>query len=293
MPKMPNDERDRLLRLLEAHGQEFMNSFERPPPLKKRKKHNKLRQTTSPTVHLEERDASGAPEGCGSLSHLDREEGIGHDDERSACSSRAPDVTVFTDAAIKHVKSKDSSKGSRKSFMSSKVVDIKRDILAPEGVSREHSEDERTNAQNDALLYRLLHTKLLSGSLNEELGLSHAQKEKALSGRVLELSSQCKLGKGESIVRAEEHNKASKRVRDGLLRKREERSQKQLEEVKNLGNYHPILKQMYGSCSAKSSKRKRERGLRMGVGRFKDGVLKLSREEISTIAGPDRKRNRG
>ncbi|KAI6034217.1 hypothetical protein BKA83DRAFT_670667 [Pisolithus microcarpus] len=274
---MPNDERDRLLRLLEAHGQEFMNSFERPPPLKKRKKHNKL-----------QRDASGAPEGCGSLSHLDREEGIGHDDERSACSSRAPDVTVFTDAGIKHVKSKDSSKGSRKSFMSSKVVDIKRDILAPEGVSREHSEDERTNAQNDALLYRLLHTKLLSGWASLT-----AQKEKALSGRVLELSSQCKLGKGESIVRAEEHNKASKRVRDGLLRKREERSQKQLEEVKNLGNYHPILKQMYGSCSAKSSKRKRERGLRMGVGRFKDGVLKLSREEISTIAGPDRKRNRG
>ncbi|KAI6110465.1 hypothetical protein EDD17DRAFT_311308 [Pisolithus thermaeus] len=290
MSQTPDDERDRLLRLLEAHGQEFMSSFELPPPLKKRKKNSNLRQTTNALVHLEERDTSGAPEG---FSHIDPKQGFGHDDERAASSSRAPDVTVFSDTAIKHVKSNDTSKGSRKSFMSSKAVDIKRDILPPEGVPREHLEDERTNAQNDALLYRLLHTKLLSGSLNEELGLSHAQKEKALSGRVLELSGQCKLGKGESIVREEEHNKASKRVRDGLLRKREERSQKRLEEAKNLGNYHPILKQMYASCSAKSSKRKRERGLRMGVGRFKGGVLKLSKEEISTIAGPAGKRNRG
>ncbi|KAI6119421.1 hypothetical protein EDD16DRAFT_1692711 [Pisolithus croceorrhizus] len=133
---------------------------------------------------------------------------------------------------------------------------------------------------NDALLYRLLHTKLLSGSLNEELGLSHAQKEKALSGEFWSFQANVNWGRDESIVREEEHNKASKR----------ERSQKQ---AKNLGNYHPILKQMYASCSAKSSKRKRERGLRMGIGRFKGGVLKLSREEISTIAGPARKRNRG
>ncbi|KAI6105662.1 hypothetical protein F5141DRAFT_1216422 [Pisolithus sp. B1] len=191
MPQTPNDERDRLLRLLEAHGQEFMSSFELPPPLKKRKKNSNLRRTTNPTVHLEERDTSGAPEGCGGFSHIDRKQGSQttrvhtseHDRERAASSSRAPDVTVFSDSAIKHVKSNDTSKGSRKSFMSSKVVDIKRDILPPEGVPREHSEDEWTNAQNDALLYRLLHTKLLSGSLNEELGLSHAQKEKALSGK--------------------------------------------------------------------------------------------------------------
>ncbi|KAI6047268.1 hypothetical protein EDC04DRAFT_2887075 [Pisolithus marmoratus] len=286
-----DNEREKLLRFLEAHGQEFMNSFELPPPLKKRKKNNELRQTTHTAVHSEERDVSAV---CGGyFPQNGREEGPGCDDERTASSSCTPDVTVFSDSAARHMKGKHTPKGSRKSFMSSKVIDMKRDISPPEDVSKEHLEDEQTNAQNDAMLYRLLHTKLLSGSLNDELGLSHAQRGKALSGRVLELSGQCKLGKGESLVREEEHDKASKRVRDGLLRKKEERSRKQLEEAKNLGNYHPILKQMYGSHSAKSSKRKRERGLRMGVGRFKGGVLKLRREEINTVAGLDRKRSRG
>ncbi|KAI6151996.1 hypothetical protein BKA82DRAFT_4105789 [Pisolithus tinctorius] len=294
-PQASDDDRNRLLRLLEAHGQEFMNSFELPnPPLKKRKKNSERCQTINPAVRSGEQNASyGSESRGGSFLHRGPEEGFEHDGGPAASSPHTPDVTVFTDSAIKHVKDKHTHKASRKSFMSSKVVDMKRDVSPPEEASGEHSEDERTNAQNDALLYRLLHTKLLSGSLRDELGLSHAQKEKALSGRVLELSGQCKLGKGESLVRGEEHNKASKRVRDGLLRKREDRSRKQLEEAKNLGNYHPILKKTYGPHSVKSSKRKHERGLRMGVGRFKDGVLKLSREEISTVTGPDKKRKRG
>jgi hypothetical protein len=88
-----------------------------------------------------------------------------------------------------------------------------------------------SNTQNDALLHRLVHTKLLSGSLNPELNLTHAQREKALSGRVLEVAGKTKLGKGEFAVRAEERNKASKRVREGLLRKKSEREKQQLEEV--------------------------------------------------------------
>jgi len=76
-----------------------------------------------------------------------------------------------------------------------------------------------------------LHTKLLSGSLNPALDLSHAEREKALSGRLLELSGEAKLGKGESIHRQAEHNRASKRVREGLMRKKVEREQKQLVEV--------------------------------------------------------------
>jgi hypothetical protein len=88
-----------------------------------------------------------------------------------------------------------------------------------------------SNAQNDALLHRLLHTKLLSGSLNPELNLTHAQREKALSGRVLEVAGKTKFGKGEVAVRAAERNKASKQVREGLLRKKTEREKQQLEEV--------------------------------------------------------------
>lgn len=91
-----------------------------------------------------------------------------------------------------------------------------------------------TNVQNDALLHRLVHTKLLSGSLNPELDLTPAQRKKALAGRVLEIAGGSKLGKGEKLVREAERNKAAKRVREGLLEKKREREVKELEEVNSL-----------------------------------------------------------
>lgn len=90
----------------------------------------------------------------------------------------------------------------------------------------------RTNIQNDKLLHKLVHTQLLSGSLNAELSLTPAQRRKALEGRILELAAGAKLGKGESIVKQEERKKASKKVRTGLERKVEERRSKALEEVR-------------------------------------------------------------
>ena len=89
----------------------------------------------------------------------------------------------------------------------------------------------RSNAKNDALLHRLVHTRLLSGSLNEELDLSRGKRQRALQGRLLELSSGAKLGKGDTIVTREERSKANKRVRLGLERKTRERQAKALDEV--------------------------------------------------------------
>lgn len=64
--------------------------------------------------------------------------------------------------------------------------------------------------------------------------------------------------------------------------------------AKNLGNYHPTLKKLFEPSSGSSSNKhhKRERGLKMGVGRFSGGMLKLSRDEIS-IAQGDTARSRG
>lgn len=89
----------------------------------------------------------------------------------------------------------------------------------------------RSNLHNDKILRELIHTKILSGSLRDDLELSPAEKKKALAGRVLELSAAAKLGKGEASVRKEERNKAAKRVRLGLERKLKERNEKALEEV--------------------------------------------------------------
>lgn len=81
------------------------------------------------------------------------------------------------------------------------------------------------------MLHRLIHTKLLSGSLNSDLDTAPAQRRKALAGRLLELSGVAKLGKGENSVRAMERNRASKRVRDGLKDKQKQRARQRLEEV--------------------------------------------------------------
>lgn len=178
----------------------------------------------------------------------------------------------------------------------------------------------RTNAQNDALLHRLVHIKLLSGSLNPDLDLKPAQRKKALEGRVLEAAGKAKLGKGEAIVRHAERNRAAKHVRDGLLDKQRERHEKKIEEVrlcrscpvfrfgleltrsvnlsqaKQLGNYHPTLKPLYDAEAAelvKPKNNKREKGLRMGVGSFKDGILRLGKNEIGAIEASGRGRGRG
>lgn len=49
---------------------------------------------------------------------------------------------------------------------------------------------------------------------------------------MLEVAGKAKLGKGETSVRATERNRAAKHVRDGLLEKQKERTQKALDEVR-------------------------------------------------------------
>ncbi|KAL4075933.1 hypothetical protein J3A83DRAFT_4370150 [Scleroderma citrinum] len=282
---MSDDEQERLLSLLEVHGQQFLSSFDLPPVLKKKKLNNASRASASSSLEEEWNGFGGSDSHGEDSSSEERDEEYPGD---IASSSHTPDVTIFSNSKSRPPTDAFIPKALRKSFMSAKIANITRiesQQASSASTDPKDSEDDRTNAQNDALLYRLLHTKLLSGSLNPDLNLSHAQREKALSGRVLELSGDAKLGKGESTYRQGEHRKASKRVREGLQRKKAEREQKELVEAKNLGNYHPVLKQMFTSSSSSAPKRKRQRGLRMGVGRFEDGTLKLSRQEISAVTG--------
>ena len=52
-----------------------------------------------------------------------------------------------------------------------------------------------------------------------------------MEGRVMELAGNTKLGQGEKVVRAQERDKASKRVREGLLEKQKQRREKMIQEV--------------------------------------------------------------
>lgn len=123
-----------------------------------------------------------------------------------------------------------------------------------------------------------------------------------MEGRILELSGSSKLGQGEKRVRAQERDKASKRVREGLLEKQKQRREKLVQEVivshlfhgllligivqaKDMGNYHPTFKKTFEDPLEKSTKRNRETGLRMGVGSYGGGVLRLSKRDIESVQG--------
>ncbi|KAH7916189.1 hypothetical protein BJ138DRAFT_1053460 [Hygrophoropsis aurantiaca] len=302
---MADTDQQRLLELLHAHGQKFLDSFDLPsPPTKKRKTHENHALATSNVVEAESDEEESEWLGFGghgskssyeSDNETDNSFDQGDDGFTASSSTRLPDVIVFSDTQSKSAEKKIMDTAQKKAFMSSKASKVTAaQIAGSSSVKKDDDVDEeRTNLQNDAILHRLLHTKLLSGSLHPDLNLSHAQREKALAGRVLELSGSARLGKGEKITRETERNKAAKRVREGLLRKKEERDMAQIEEAKNLGNYHPSLKKLYDSEKSETGRKKRDRGLGMGIGRFSGGTLTLSREEINSVTGRASRGGRG
>jgi hypothetical protein len=89
----------------------------------------------------------------------------------------------------------------------------------------------RENVENDRTLYKLIHTKLLTATLDRPSDMPGAKHKKSLEGRILEVASAAKIGKGETTVRKEEHNKVPKHIREGIKAKRKDRVQKRIEEV--------------------------------------------------------------
>ncbi|KAI9512166.1 hypothetical protein F5148DRAFT_1164425 [Russula earlei] len=209
------------------------------------------------------------------------EEGVPFEDDTPI---HKPDVVVFPGYGSKASESP-SKRMQGKAFMSSRISKLKDETQDQRTDGTTDPVDEEDDEPNDVLLHRLVHTQLLSGSLNPELGLTSAQRKKALEGRILELAGSSKLGQGEKTVRAQERNKASKPVREGMLKKQKQRREKLVQEAKDMGNYHPVFKKIFRDPLEKNTKRKRERGLRMGVGSYGGGVLRISKRERETLQG--------
>ncbi|KAG1770041.1 hypothetical protein EDD22DRAFT_770561 [Suillus occidentalis] len=280
------DEGARLLDLLHAHGQQFLDSFDLSQPPQKRQRLEESLEELENEDFEEWRGFSNSAVLTYPSEENNDDTPYEYDDGFIASSStNMPDVVVFSDS--KQKPPEHFSKAQKKAFMATKVTSITEadEALHRDDGGTQNDHEDISNAQNDALLHRLVHTKLLSGSLNPALNLTHAQRNKALSGRVLELAGKTKLGKGEVAIRAAERNRASKRVREGLLRKKGEREKQELEEAKNLGNYHPTLKKLFDASPGSSDRQRRVRGLRMGVGKFSGGTLMLSKEEINSVTG--------
>ncbi|KAG5650211.1 hypothetical protein H0H81_000300 [Sphagnurus paluster] len=217
-----------LLDILQAHGQQFLNSFSLPHSNNNVKK-RKRTPDPSKSPQNEPTDNSDSTEEWTGIAEDDVALDISGSESLSECSDdfeqEDDDFTASTSAPDSKVIIFEES---------SKVSKLHQDIPgAPKKqVAEDQNEDDRTNAQNDAILHRLVHTKLLSGSLNPDLEMAPAKRRKALAGRVLEISGTVKLGKGEKSVREKERNKASKSVREGLIGKEKQRARQELEEVR-------------------------------------------------------------
>lgn len=139
------DEGARLLDLLQAHGQQFLNSFDFSQPPRKRQ-----RVEESPE-ELENEDfeewrgfSNSAVETCPFEENNDDDTPYEYDDGFTASSSttKMPDVVVFSDSRQKP--SEQFSKFQKKAFMSSKVVKVT-SITEPDGAPRQDADD----TQND------------------------------------------------------------------------------------------------------------------------------------------------
>ncbi|KAI0069090.1 hypothetical protein BV25DRAFT_1925886 [Artomyces pyxidatus] len=307
------DDEQALLSVLNAHGQDFLASFASPSSQGQKRKRVTVAAAgpSSKAARLDDEEleeeeewlgfgtsAPASDEGSSNPGEYESDDGedlVEDDGFTASTSTHAPNLVVFSDKSQASSSAPRPTKAQMKAFMSSKVSKLRRDVEDNEGKDEDvgDSGDERTNTQNDALLHRLVHTQLLSASLNPDLNLTPAQRKKALAGRVLELAGSAKLGKGEKAVRAKERDKAAKRVRDGMLEKQTERRHKQVQEAKDMGNYHPAIKKLFEGESEQASNRKREKGLRIGIGKFDGGILKLTRREINSVNEVSMMRGRG
>lgn len=293
------EDKEVLLSLLNSYGQQFMSSFDSSLFPSKRKdtpeagpsslrKKRKVEAASESDDDIEE-EWEGFGQSEDEEGYTDEAEDDAEDANEETHKGKQPAVVVFSESVAASSSAPPvGTKSQLKAFMSSKVTKITQEPSKDKqkkGGSDDDDDDDLTNAQNDKLLHQLVHTKILSGSLNPDLDLTPAQRRKALAGRVLEAAGQVKLGKGETAVRAKERNKAAKHIREGLIAKQKERREKELEEAKHMGNYHPALKQLFETDLEKKPQKKRERGLKMGVGKFSGGILKLSKDDIAKATG--------
>ncbi|KAI5893771.1 uncharacterized protein SCHCODRAFT_02730497 [Schizophyllum commune H4-8] len=322
-----SDSENDLLSALEAHGRAFLASFDLPSTStaaqkdSKRERKRKRAQADEGDADEEEweewhgigggvdtegnddqdegREDRGDEDDSGDEDEDLDQEGSGDDDMNDdEFTSAQPTVVTFTDPSASAP-----MRAPSKAFMSSKVSKLRTDgpiasTSRNASKAEDDGDDEHTNAQNDALLHRLVHTQLLDPNLSNDSKPS--ARRTALLGRLHELASasgaagkstlkQSRPGMGSKVIKTTERNVHAKAVREGLLRKQKELAARKVEEAKELGTYHPSLKRALGATDeelvAKEGVRRRERGLKMGVGKFKGGVLRLGREDIARVEG--------
>lgn len=178
------------------------------------------------------------------------------------------------------------------------------------GEGDDSDEDEAAQETNDRQLSQLLNTTLFApgGDASSGKGKAGAKGGKPdLSShetlaRILELSSSSSpgakpAGRGlaQKALKAHQLKTAPSHIRQGLRAAAGDRAAKEVERNRELGLLNSSYSRKFmgeESLTAdatrtgrKAGKGERVRGLGMGVGKFKDGTLKLSRDEVERMVG--------
>ncbi|WWC72917.1 uncharacterized protein I206_106881 [Kwoniella pini CBS 10737] len=206
------------------------------------------------------------------------------------------------------------TKAERKAFMngnSAKMMGLKRDDdyeVRPSKKARAGSEDleEQSNLKLDQTLHKMIVNTLISENTLENSSRP-VDKRNYLQGRLNELASYNIPGQGQSTIKSAALSKLPAHIRTGIIHKQAKREKISKESERAAGN----IDQRFGGLSDGLNKRgskgeqraevgmdvskkkgmsgrvkddsSRSRGLSMGVGRFSNGMLKLSKGEIDSV----------
>lgn len=170
--------------------------------------------------------------------------------------------------------------------------------------SDEDSSTEAEQTTNDRELSHLLNTTLFSNGANTKKNNNSTKPDLSSHStltRLLDLSSSNAArkgqvfgrGHGEKALRASQLSKMPSNMRQGIREAAGDRAAKEVEKNRELGLLNSkysrrVMGQQVADATMTGKKQKsteRERGLGMGVGRFKNGTLHLSKDEVRRTLG--------
>lgn len=177
-----------------------------------------------------------------------------------------PEVVVFNDTGVRSNVKK--SKQDWKQFMSSKVSDINGKKKPAQKLTKAEIDQDKEDDMNDQELMNILETtKLVENYAAQELTGEEMRKYK--KRKLVELG-----------IKESKGPKAPFKQRLIMQQSAIHRKTKELEEAKNIGLYDPLIKNKW-KLPTKSKDNNRLRGINGHIGTYKNGILTLSKEQIS------------
>ncbi|KAJ1798462.1 hypothetical protein LPJ59_002489 [Coemansia sp. RSA 2399] len=197
---------------------------------------------------------------------------------------RTPEVVVFNDTT--RLKST-ATKHEYKAFMATKISKLNN----PPVITKEEQQEEQQDKKHDKELQALLEGRMMIEKLHES----------QLSGSERHKYNTQKLAKLGMKVKSKEKMPAD--MFFAVQRNRQAKADKHIKDAKDRGILNASMKRdieiMYTGkegASKKDARRPRkdtDRGLRIGVGKFKDGVLHVSKNHIDRVSGARAAKSKG